>query len=117
MTHEEIAAVTSTDASARVVTEFLESRGAKILRSTQHGEYLTASWTIGGWENLLATEFHEFEGPDSALFRASEYTVPEEIEAHIHGLMNVLEVSIIRNLSVNNCSAYSIVSAYPPSKA
>ena len=93
MTHEEIAAVTSTDSSARIVTEFLESRGAKILRSTQHGEYLTASWTIGSWEGLLATEFHEFKGPKAAsVFRSFEYTVPEEIEAHVHGLLNVLEV-------------------------
>ena len=85
--------MTSTDSSARIVTAFLESRGAKIHRSTQHGEYITASWTIGGWENLLATEFHEFEGPEVIVFRALEYTVPEEIEAHTHGLLNVLEVS------------------------
>ena len=92
MTHEEISAITATDASARIVKEHLEGEGAQIMRSTGHGEYITVAWTVECWEKLLSTEFHEFEGGDSRVFRSFEYTVPEVFEAHVSTILNVLEV-------------------------
>ena len=92
MTHEDIAAITATDASARVVSEHLESKGAQILRSTGHGEYITAAWTVGDWEQLLSAEFHEFEGAEKPLYRSFEYSLPQELETHVHSVLNVLEV-------------------------
>lgn len=94
MTHEEIAAITATDASAKFVSQFLEDRGARVLSSTHHGEYISAAWTVEGWENLLSTEFHVFEGDQAPILRALEYTVPEELESHVHAVLNVLEVGI-----------------------
>ena len=92
MTHEEIATVTATDASARVVKELLESKGAQVLRSTGHGEFITATWTVEGWEKLLSTELYEFEGGETVVVRAFEYTVPEVFESHVTAVLNVLEV-------------------------
>lgn len=108
MTHEEIAAVTATDASARAVTEYLESKGAQILSSTQHGEYITASWTIENWEKLLANEFHEFVGSSKPVFRSFEYTIPEELETHVHSVLNVLEVMLPIGIQISILTSFAV---------
>ena len=65
------------------------------MKSTQHGEYITAALTVDGWEGLLNTEFHEFKGPRSTVRRAFKYAIPSELESHVHAVLNVLEVRYV----------------------
>ena len=99
MTHEEIAAITSTEASAGVVEEFLERRGAKIVKSTKRGEYITASLTIKGWEEMLSAEFFRFEHDEEELVRALEYALPPELKDEVQAAFNTVQV---RQISPNS---------------
>ena len=92
MTHDEIAAVTDTTASAGRVTEFLESMGATVVRSTLHGEYITASWTVEGWEKVLSAEFYHFEHAGGEIVRALEYSLPVELQGHVTAVFNTVQV-------------------------
>ena len=98
LTHEEITAITATDASAAVVTAYLESKGATIIKSTQHGEYITASWTVQGWEDVLATEFFRFENGEGEVLRALQYSLPTELVGHIHAVFHTVQVPWLKSL-------------------
>lgn len=95
MTHEDIIAITATDASAAAITAFLEEKGAKIVKSTQHGEYITASWTVQGWEATLSTEFFRFEHAGGEILRAMEYSLPAELRGVVHAVFNTVQVGIL----------------------
>ena len=92
MTHEEIAAITATDSSAEKVVEFLRSRGARVVRSTSHGEYITALWTVGGWEDSLSAKFFRFEYAGAEVVRTMEYSLPEELRGHVSAVFNTVQV-------------------------
>ena len=94
MTHDEIAAVTNTNHSAGRVVEVLESRGATIVRSTLHGEYITASWTVRGWETLFSAEFYHFEHAGGKVVRATEYSLPAELQGHVMAVFNTVQVRL-----------------------
>ena len=94
MTHDEIAAVTNTNHSAGRVVEVLESKGATIARSTLHGEYISASWTVEGWETLLSAEFHHFEHAGGKVVRATEYSLPAELQGHVMAVFNTVQVRL-----------------------
>lgn len=94
MTHEDIIAITATDASAAKTIAFLESKGASIVKSTQHGEYITAVWTVEGWEGTLNTEFFRYEHAGEEILRASEYSLPAELVGLVHAVFNTVQVEI-----------------------
>ena len=93
MTHAGIAAITATDASALVVVDYLNSRGVTIDRLTPHGEYITATSTVGRWEEILSAEFHFFQLEDKLLIRTLEYSLPHELVGHVHAVFNTVHVS------------------------
>ena len=95
MTHQEIADITATDASAAVVTAYLESKGATIIKSTLHGEYITASWTVQGWEDVLATEFFRFAHAKGQILRALQYSLPNKLAGFVHAVYNTVQVNQI----------------------
>ena len=92
MTHEEITNITATDAAAAVVTSFLKSKGANVLKSTSRGEYITASWSVQGWDEMLATEFLRFEHADGEILRALRYSLPTELVGLVHAVFNTVQV-------------------------
>lgn len=92
MSHEDITAITATDTAASAVIAYLESQGAKILKSTKHGEYITASWSVQGWEEVLDTEFFRFEHADGEFLRALQYSLPIELVGLVHAVFNTVQV-------------------------
>jgi tripeptidyl-peptidase-1 len=75
LTDAEIAAYTACEASGRLVVDYLTSRGATVHNVARNWEYITASWTIGGWEDALSTEFYAFDtGGSPRILRALEYS-------------------------------------------
>lgn len=95
MTHEEIAAITATDVAAAKVVAFLKREGAHIVKSTRYGEYITASWTVQGWEATLTAEFFRFEHAGGEILRAVEYSLPAELVGLVHAVFNVVQVAIL----------------------
>ena len=106
MTHEEIAVLTDTDSSADRVREFLTSRGAAILRSTLHGEYITAAWTVEGWERMFSAEFFHFEYAGGEVVRAREYSLPAELQGHVLSVFNTVQVNVVTNECFGCSSSY-----------
>ena len=80
-----IGELTANRAATAAVESYLRETGAKILRTTPHGEYVRATAPLAVWNELLAADFKTFQHVESGrtVARTRDYTVPAEIAAHV----------------------------------
>jgi tripeptidyl-peptidase-1 len=91
---DEIFAMTGNAGGSREVSRYLEAHGARVVGRAAYEESLTVEASIGVWEKLLATEFHEFHHEDwsvtgEKMVRSLEYSLPSELHEHVEHVFHV----------------------------
>lgn len=94
LSRQEVANLTSNAAGTEHVSKFLNQNGVRIVKSTPHGEFITASAPISQWERLFATTFYTFaqSGAKKPVTRAHHYSIPAEIEEYVSAVFNTVQL-------------------------
>ena len=93
----EVTEFTSNPEGRDAVVSYLSSNGASVISETRAGEYITARAPINVWEKMFDTEFFAFRMTHSDasvenLIRAEHYSVPRELDKHLAGVFNTIEM-------------------------
>ena len=94
---DEVTAFTSNPEGRDAVVSYLNSNGASVVSETRAGEYISARAPIKVWETMFDTEFFAFRMTHSDasvenLIRAEHYSVPRELDEHLAGVFNTIEM-------------------------
>jgi tripeptidyl-peptidase I len=100
LSKDEVNELTSNPEALATVTSYLHANGVSVLSETLNGEYITANAPIALWERLLNTVFYtfhqtHFDGDTHTVVRAEVYSIPKELDAHVEGVMNTIEIPIL----------------------
>lgn len=96
---EQVVALTANPLASDAIATYLGAHGATIESETLGREYITATAPLSVWNAMLNTKFRVFHqkqrnGMLEQLVRANEYSVPTELDAYVHHVLNVIEVPI-----------------------
>jgi len=96
---EEIDRVVVNHNSSSVVLDWLNDLGIEVTSISRRKDYITANATIGQWNSVLATDFHEFHdhsytgplGRPKAFHRSESYSIPSHLQGHISAIFNTVQ--------------------------
>lgn len=97
MTFWEVGDLVGNPEGAEAVIAWLKEHNIDISNVTPRQEYVTATAPVGTWEKLFNTKFYNFfdESIHSDIkehvIRATEYSLPEEIDHHLHAVFNTVQ--------------------------
>lgn len=103
LSYEEIGELIRNPESLSLVKLWLHSNNIDIIHETEYGEYLTIQASIEKLEQLFQTTFHEYainkklqneHDSTSVIYRASSYSLPEELSPHIDGVLNIVSLPL-----------------------
>lgn len=94
LTFEEVGNLVANHEAVTHIRQFLHRHNMRIVSETPHGEYITVSAPISKWEEVLNTEFFEFEAEEkdaspgqqkvkTKLFRCLHYSLPKPLQGHV----------------------------------
>ena len=97
LSREQVTTLTSDPSSRDNVVSHLRTYGATVVSGTIDGEFLTVSASIAVWEEVFNTKIFAFyhtrkNGYKSITVRAEEYYVPRELDSHIQGVFNLIDM-------------------------
>lgn len=109
LTYDEIGTLVSNHHATEEVQYWLEKNGATIKSICDHGEFITAEATIGVWENIFDTKFHEYNPVDKSnqqdsdgessmnvyrksIYRALSYSLPESVSQHVESIFRLTSI-------------------------
>lgn len=94
LNRQQVANLTSNAAGTEFVSSFLNKNGVRIVNSTPHGEYITATAPISQWEKLFATTFYTFNQREARepVTRAHHYSIPAELADHVSAVFNTVQL-------------------------
>jgi subtilase family serine protease len=97
LSREEVTTLTSNPSSRDTVVSYLRTYGATVVSETIDGDFLTVSASIAVWEEVFNTKIFAFNhtrknGYKSMTVRAEEYYVPRELDSHIQGVFNLIDM-------------------------
>jgi tripeptidyl-peptidase I len=100
LSKDEVNELTSNPEAHATVTSYLHASGVSVVSETLNGEYITASAPISIWERFFNTVFYTFhqthlDGDTHTVVRAEEYSIPRELDVHVEGVMNTIEIPIL----------------------
>ena len=99
MSMDEVIALTFNPEACETITKYLEVNGATVTSQSLGGEYIVATAPVNVWETMLNTEFHLFSmthknNQVEELVRTERYWIPNELDAHVTGLFNTVDMPI-----------------------
>lgn len=97
LSREQVTTLTSNPSSRDAVVSYLSKYGATIVSETIDRDFLTIEASIAVWEEVFNTKIFAFhhtqkDGHVSMTVRAEEYFVPGELESHIEGVFNLIDM-------------------------
>lgn len=109
LSRDEVASYTSNHFAVQSVSNYLLARGITNFRTTKYGEYIIATAPLYMWQVLFETVFYNVangiekkrrrgSGQQTAL-RGLEYTIPQELEPHLHAVFNIIETPTFSQLT------------------
>ena len=101
LTRSEVAAFTSNPESTQVVIKYLQNLGLSSVKSTHHGDYVTATAPLSLWEEVLETVFFRVaevngDGKQTAV-RCLQYTMPSSLHTHVLTILNTIQTPDFKN--------------------
>lgn len=124
LTFEEIGDLVSNPDATDAVLGWLRANKVTVLHTSTHGEYIVAQASVSKLEELFQTEFYEFAVSDDirkeaeiateniavqhGVIRSTSYSVPDFLNAHIAGVMDMISLpppvrpSKLRKVSSND---------------
>lgn len=97
LSREQVTTLTSNPSSRDAVVKYLRIYSANFLSETIDRDFLTVSASIAVWEEVFNTKIFAFyhtrkNGYKSMTVRAEEYYVPRELDSHIQGVLNLIDM-------------------------
>eukprot|EP01034_Spumella_vulgaris_P026875 gene26875-33523_t len=86
--------MTSNAASSKHVSDFLTLSGATVTKTSKYHDFITATAPVSVWEELMATEFFEFEhvkNKNVRVVRTLDYSLPEHLASHVSAVFNTVQ--------------------------
>lgn len=72
------------------ISTWVQSIGAREVKRTKNGEYITARASVATWAAALGCDFYDYEFNGKSAPRCSEdYSLPHEVDAAVHAVFNV----------------------------
>lgn len=104
LSKDEVNELTSNPEAHATVISYLLANGVSVVSETLYGEYVTANASIAVWETFFNTVFYtfhqtHFDGDTHTVVRAEEYSIPKEIDSHVEGVMNTVDIPILSTRS------------------
>lgn len=91
----EVANLTANAEATEFISKYLNQNGVKILKTTPHGEYITAKASIEQWERMFATTFYTLNHVEKVMkpvIRAPHYSIPTELAEHVAAVFNTVQI-------------------------
>jgi len=95
LNRQQVANLTSNIEGTEFVSKYLNQNGIKIVKSTPHGEYITAKASVELWEKMFATTFYTFNHVENAVkpvVRSTHYSIPSELANHVSAVFNTAQL-------------------------
>lgn len=97
LSREQVTTLTSNPSSRDTVVSYVRTYGATVVSETIDRDFLTVSASIAVWEEVFNTKIFAFyhtrkNGYKSMTVRAEEYYVPSELDSHIQGVFNLIDM-------------------------
>lgn len=93
LSFEEVGQLVKNEEAIHRIRKFIDHHNMSLISETPNGEYITVSAPISKWEEVLNTEFFEFEtetnvdigvnGGKSKLIRCLHYSLPKYLHGHV----------------------------------
>jgi tripeptidyl-peptidase I len=106
MSGEQVAALTMNPESRDAVINYLYANGASVTAESLNGEFITANAPISLWNKVFNTEFKLFhqrqvDGDILQKVRAESFSIPKELDEHVFGVINVIEMPVMQSRKTN----------------
>ena len=106
MSGEQVAALTMNPESRDAVINYLYANGASVTAESLYGEFITANAPISLWNKVFNTEFKLFhqrqvDGEVLHKVRAESFSIPKELNEHVFGVINVIEMPVMQSRKTN----------------
>lgn len=95
LTKIEVAELTSSPESTSYIKGYLKSNNISVIHCTVYDDYITAEATVDKLEQILHTEFYEFEHkirPGEKFIRSMEYSLPDFLVEHVSAVFNTVQL-------------------------
>lgn len=110
ITYNEIGEFTRNQEAYESIVSWLSEHNVMIESVAPRLDYITASATIGTWENMLNTTYYAWKAvrPNSGGYHdklyhlAEEYSVPQHLDSHIFSIVGTCHIIPILNSNIVN---------------
>lgn len=95
LTRAQVAELTANPEATESVKKFLNEHGVNVVKTTPHGEYITAKAPIATWESLFSTKFYNFQHEEKStkpVVRALEYSLPKDLLSAVEGVYGTTQL-------------------------
>jgi tripeptidyl-peptidase I len=101
LSFEKVGELVKNEEALSAVSAWLHGHDVSILSQTTYGEYITCSATVGKWEELFDTTFHEYHDvvdpsvttmSTPVVIRSQSLSLPEELIPHVATVFNTADL-------------------------
>jgi subtilase family serine protease len=99
LSKDQVTRLTRNAESLDVIVSYLQSNGASAVSQSSSGDFINAKAPIAVWERMFDTKFYSFNAnrggrTDRAFVRAGSYSIPEELNSHVQGVLNIIDTPV-----------------------
>ena len=96
LSFDEVGDFIRNDAAVSAVEQWLQENGAKVTWKTVRSEYIKAVAPLSIWEQMLDTQFYEWEDTSDprraqSYHLAEHYSIPHNLHQHIYAILNTAQ--------------------------
>jgi subtilase family serine protease len=100
LSKDQVTSLTRNAESLDAIVSYLQSNGASALSQSSSGDFINAKAPIAVWEKMFDTKFYLFNAnrgsrTDRAFVRTESYSIPEELNAHVQGVLNMIDIPVV----------------------
>jgi subtilase family serine protease len=106
MSFDEVGEMISNQEALTSILDWLNAHNVRVTWKSQRGEYIKATAPLSMWENMLATEFYEWEDTHQSHkerpithHRAEHYSLPDHLQKHVSAVFGTVQAPPIINSS------------------
>lgn len=99
LSKEQVTSLTRNVESLDAIVSYLRSNGASTVSQSSSGDFINAKAPIAVWEKMFNTKFYSLNPnrggkTDRAFVRAESYSIPEELNSHVQGVLNMIDIPV-----------------------
>lgn len=92
LTFEQVGMLTTNTQATEQIVAWLNEHHVTVVHTTKRGEYIKARAPVGTWEQLLGTEFYQYQHPKlGSVVRSEIYNLPASKEELLSAVFNTVQ--------------------------